>query len=99
MMNHSVERTDTRIVDSDHSNSVHLSPGIPEESKLVADDQPPATGFYPYQDTDSPRDTTTTHCDDWRWETDAFSHPLLAGLFDSEEKIQIQLATTHPNRC
>ena len=36
MMIRSVERTDTRIVDSDVSNSVHMSPGIPEESKLVA---------------------------------------------------------------
>jgi len=45
MMIHSVERTDTRIVDSDASNSVHPSPGIPEESKLVAGAQPPATGF------------------------------------------------------
>jgi hypothetical protein len=35
-VNHSVERTDTRIVELDASNSVHPSPDIPEESKLVA---------------------------------------------------------------
>jgi hypothetical protein len=65
----------------------------------VADAQPPATGFYPYQDTDSPWDTSTTYCDDWRWETDAFSYPLRAGLFASKQKIQIQLAITHANQC
>jgi hypothetical protein len=26
----------------------------------VADAQPPATGFYPYQDADSPKDATAT---------------------------------------
>jgi hypothetical protein len=72
---------------------------VVHDSGGVADAQPPATGFYPCQDTDSPKDTTTTHCDDWQWETDAFSHPLLAGLFALEAEIQIQLATTHPNRC
>jgi hypothetical protein len=36
MMTLSFERTDTRIADSDASKSVHPSPGIPEESKLVA---------------------------------------------------------------
>ncbi len=50
----------------------------------VADAQPPATGFYPYQDKVSPRDPNTTHCDDWRCETEAFSHPLRAGLFASK---------------
>ena len=34
------------------------------DSGGVADAQPPATVFYPCQDTDSPKDNTTTQCDD-----------------------------------
>jgi hypothetical protein len=48
MMTLSFERPDTRITDSDYSNSVHLRPGIPEESKRVAGAKPPATGFDPF---------------------------------------------------
>jgi hypothetical protein len=35
--------------------------------------------------------TTTTHCADWQWGTDAFTHPLLAS--EGEIQIQLQLPT------